>query len=248
MTLGIVLTCSDGVVVGSDKKTVRNKGVNIQRRTSKIHKFELSSGNPLFCCNAGARTIAHRVLGQIDPGEHSADKTGSFTRYMSEVVERIIPQFAREHKSKHGEVPNFRLALGTVQDGEPIVATVYPSGHFDYDGQYTAIGSGSLLAEHFLRDPYIDGCDLEEARRIVGYIIQRVAEVDSNVNGIEVTSVDLDGETKQLSQPYISALQVADVFDQEYEMGIGSDVEQVSNMASSFTESEDDSSEGSDSE
>ena len=238
MTLGIVLTCSDGVVIGSDKKTVRNKGVNIQRHTSKIHKFELSSGNPLFCCNAGARTIAHRVLGQIDPGEHPADKTGSFTRYMSEVVERLIPQFAREHKSKHGEVPNFRLALGTIQNGDPIVATVYPSGHFDYDGQYTAIGSGSLLAEHFLRDPYISGCDLEEARRIVGYIIQRVAEVDSNVDGIEVTSVDVDGDTEQLSEQYISALQVADVFDREYEMGIGSDVEQIANVAASFAESE----------
>lgn len=238
MTLGVVLTCSGGVVIGSDKKTVRDKGVDIQRHTSKIHRFELSSSSPLYCCNAGARTVAHRVLGQINPNQHAADKTGSFTNYMSNVVERIIPKFSRDYQNKHGRMPNFRLALGTIQKNEPIVATVYPSGQFDYDERYTAIGSGSLLAEHFLRDPFVEDCDLEQARKLVGYIIQRVAEVDSNVDGIEVTSIDNDGNVTELSPAYITALQVADVFNQKYEMDISSDIEEISQLAAVFEEIE----------
>ncbi|WP_049985737.1 hypothetical protein, partial [Halobellus rufus] len=70
--------------------------------------------------------------------------------------------------------------------------------------------------------------------RIVGYIIQRVAEVDSNVDGIEVTSIDSDRNIEQLSEAYISALRVADVFGQEYEMEIGSDIERVSDIAKIF--------------
>jgi 20S proteasome alpha/beta subunit len=234
MTLGIVLTCPEGVVIGSDLKTVRNKGVDIQRPNSKITPFKLGDDVPLFCCHAGAKTVAERVLGQIDPEQHDDDKTENFTSYMSEVVEWIIPQFAQNHAEKHHEMPNMRIGMGTIQNGQPVAATVYPSGQFDYDEQYTAIGSGSLLAEHFLRDPFVNGCELEQARKVVGYIIQRVSEVDSNVEGIEVTSINTDGTVEQLSRSYITALQVADIFGREYRMEIESDIDEINKLAESF--------------
>jgi 20S proteasome alpha/beta subunit len=155
---------------------------------------------------------------------------------MSEVVETEIPKFSRSYKSKHGKVPNFRLAMGTIQNEEPIVATIYPSGQFDYDERYTAIGSGSLLAEHFLRDPFVDNCDVETGKKLVGYIIQRVAEVDSNVDGIEVKSIDTDGNVDELSPAFITALGVNDVVPTNYDMNISEDIEDISNMSEAFEE------------
>jgi len=237
MTLGIVLTCEGGVVVGSDKKTVRDKGVNIQKQTSKITYFELSNKTPVFCCHAGAKTVAERVLGQIHPDEYSADKTSSFTNYMSNVVEEIIPKFARQYHSKHGDVPNLRIAMGTVQNDEPIASTVYPTGKFDYDETYTAIGSGSLLAEHFLRDPYVGECNIEDARKLVGYIIQRVSKVDSNVDGIEVMSINEEGVVEKLSEYYKLALQVEDVVGDQYRMEIENDIEHVEEFGAALEHS-----------
>lgn len=237
MTLGIVLNCTDGIVVGSDRKTVRDKGVRIQRKTTKINKFSLGPDHPLLCCQAGARTVAQRVLSQIDPDfvEVESGENLSFPTYMNQVVEKNIPQFARNYKTKHGEMPNFRLGMGTIRDDQPVAATVYPTGEFDYDERYTAIGSGSLLAEHFLRDPYAHSLSIEEGRKFVGYIIQRVSQVDSNVEGIDVRSINFDGTVGTLDPTFKTALQSADVFDFDFSMNIDSHMDILDEVAEGFS-------------
>lgn len=241
MTLGIVLNCTDGIVVGSDRKTVRDKGVSIQRKTTKINKFSLGPDHPLLCCQSGARTVAQRVLSQIDPDfvEIESGEKMSFPTYMNQVVEKKIPQFARNYKAKHGDMPNFRLGMGTIHENRPVAATVYPTGEFDYDERYTAIGSGSLLAEHFLRDPYAHDLSIEEGRKFVGYIIQRVSQVDSNVEGIDVRSIDTDGTVGNLDPTFKTALQSADVFDFDFNMNIGSHMETLDEVAEGFSVGED---------
>lgn len=232
MTLGIILCCEDGVVVGSDRKAVRDKGVSIQSKHRKIEQFSLEE--PLLCCIAGSRTDARRALAQIDPERFNGEEPLSFHEFLTDHVERIIPQFAADYQEKHGRIPNFQLGFGTIANTNPIATTVFPTGQFDYEHQYTAIGSGSLLAEHFLRDRYCNGLGIDDARKYVGYIIQRVAEIDSNVEGVDVLSIDSDGNIESLSPTFKTALQAFDVFDFDFSMNIQNHMDQLDSVATMF--------------
>jgi len=237
MTLGIVLLCDDGVVVGSDKKVVQNKGVTIQRESSKTIDYRLANNNPLVCCYAGAKTVAERMLTRIQPnvGNFDSQEEPRFSTYMTEVVERRIPRFAQEYKQKHGEIPNSNIAMGTVlDDGSPTAATIYPNGTFDYEDRFTAIGSGSLLAELFLRDNYSENIDIEEGRKFVGYIIQRVSEVDSNVEGIEVKSINEEQTVQELDSDFVTTLQASSVHGMDFSMDIGTHLEELSDMEETY--------------
>lgn len=236
MTLGIVLACDDGVVVGSDTKTVRDKGVEIQRHTSKITEFELANGNPILCCHAGAKTVAERALGHINPQEYGDDRTSDFSTYMTQVVEMIIPKFASDYRDKHGDIPDIRFGMGTIEGDEPVISTIYPTGEFDYDEQYTAVGSGSLLAEHFLRDPYVNELSLDRARLTVGFIISIVSDIDSNVEGLEVYSISNEGDMEELSMGYEIALQSQMSTVDSFDMDLGSDIDMLAEMAEGITD------------
>lgn len=241
MTLGIVLNCPEGVVVGSDRKVVQNKGVSIQSKRNKLQRFEIGNGIPIICCIAGGVTVARRALSQIDPRrwEEEAESMG-FHQYMTDKVERILPQFAADYQEKHDRIPNYRLGMATItEDGNAAAATVYPTGEFDYEDHYTAVGSGSLLAEHFLRDQYCRSLSLDEARKYVGYVIQRVAEIDSNVEGVNVESIDSDGNEQPLSPEFKTALQAIDVFQFDFSMNIDNHMAQLNQVASTFEDEAD---------
>lgn len=214
MTLGIVVNCSDGVVVGSDKKVVQDKGVQIQRLDSKVQQYNLAENCLVLCTIAGASTVGQRILARIDPQQ--VDEQLDFWGYMSEVVERIVPAFASSYLSKHGNFPNTTIALGGITrdpDGNcyPIGATVYGDGNFDYEFQYTAIGSGSLIAEILLRDAYSYDLTIERGRELVAYVIHRVSEVDSNVEGFHINSINLNGEIESIDNNFLIALQMAKI-------------------------------------
>jgi 20S proteasome alpha/beta subunit len=183
------------------------------------------------------------MLARIEPNvaDFDASDEPTFSTYITEVVERRIPRFAHEYNNKHGDRPGTTLAMcSMLENDEPAAATVYEDGKFDYEDRFTAIGSGSLIAELFLRDSYGQTVSIEEGRKFVGYIIQRVSEVDSNVEGIEVKSINENQVVQELSDEFVTALQATRVHETEFSMNINDHLEKLSQLQENYIESDDD--------
>lgn len=228
MTLGIALSCNNGVVIGSDEKVVQNKGVEIEDTVQKTRTFQLQDSH-ILCCYAGSKTVAERVVARINP-ESVDDPPGTFPEYMREVVENRVPAFCREYQSKHRDTPNATIALAGITRDGPMISTVYSNGQFDYDEEYTAIGSGSLIAEVFLRDSFFNDLNVEVGRKAVAYILERVSDVDSRVDGIDVISISEDTEGPvDVSTGFVTGLKIARIAEHDFKMNLEDDLEVIHN-------------------
>jgi len=160
------------------KKWFKIKGVQIQRLENKIEVLRFGDGRPMLATVAGARITALRMLNQINPANYpDLDERITFYDYMANSVERKLPRFAREYAAKHGDYPNVTIALGSIStvgdEKSPVAATIY-DGVFDYETDYTAIGSGSLIVEILLRDSYSSDITVDFGKKLVAYIIQSI--------------------------------------------------------------------------
>lgn len=205
MTTVAAMICSDGLVMGSDTKVV---GGNMKYSENKIEEFNLGK-SPLIIGGAGSSRHCRDVIKwmRMDSIDDKLGRDKTFDRFLDAVVERTIPDFVDDYKLKYGEEPEIEMLIGSIdEDGTPRLVQVYSDGQYDHMEGYCTIGSGGIFGEVLLRKLYRPEVKIEEAERLIAYIIWEIQDID-NYSGenMQITCIGKDKKLKKASQIGIEA-------------------------------------------
>lgn len=198
VTVGIVVACKDGVLIGADRKVTRSRGTRIKSLEDKIIKLQFRDGRNLLVCSSGGADFARRAMEVIDPSEWGEDVDCSAYRDMIEG--RISRLQAR--LNERGLDYNTTLLFCLIDVGDkPVIGHITPSGltEMSYSGYFTT-GIAAPYAEIVLKDSYSPKMTIEDAKLIVGGLIEKIGAVDNDVEGMDVVSLSAkDKQVKELS-------------------------------------------------
>lgn len=199
MTTGAAMICGDGLVIGTDMKVTAGGKKWLDNKL-------------LVRASLGKRELAFAVAGRL---RHVKDAIGwmelenlneilgespSFDEFLSKIVEIRLPQFAADYHRKYGEYPTIQIIIGCIdKDGTPRLVEVYPDGDYDYKDNFAAIGSGSIFGEILLRKLYYPEISTALAKRLIGYILWEIQEIDNDSGGnMQIVSICKDGIVEQV--------------------------------------------------
>lgn len=188
VTVGIVVACKDGVVVGADRKVTMSRGTRIKSLQDKVFNLSFRDGRGLLVCGSGGTDLARRGIERIDPSDCGTDVDAHAYR---DRVERGIAWLQR-NLSDRGLNYDAVLLFGMVDvDGRPFIGHVNPSGLTETrnTGYYTT-GVGAPYAELVLQDSYSDDIGVEDTKLIVASLIEKIGKVDNDVEGMDVFWID----------------------------------------------------------
>lgn len=98
------------------------------------------------------------------------------------------------------------IIIGTVENGETRLIQVHPDGDYDYEEKFAAIGSGSLFSEILLRKLYHPEITVEFGKRLVGYLIWEVQEIDNDSGeDMQIAIINKDGELNWVDRLEVEA-------------------------------------------
>ena len=195
MTIGIVVACKDGVVIGADRKVVRSRGTRIKSLEDKIVKLQFRDGRNLLVCSSGGSDFARRAVEQIDPSDMDRDIDCSTYR---EIVESRISRL-QSRLSDRGILYDADLLFGMIDMGnKPTIGHITLSGLTEMRNQgYFTTGIAAPYAELVLQDSYAPDMGIEDAKLIVAGLIERIGKVDNDVEGMDVFSISVTNKKVQ---------------------------------------------------
>ena len=85
-----------------------------------------------------------------------------------------------------------------------------------------------------LRDSYSSDITVDFGKKLVAYVIHRVSEVDSNVEGFDIKSIDLNGNIETIDENYLKALSIAKISGHRFELNIEEHLRQMDELAKSL--------------
>jgi 20S proteasome alpha/beta subunit len=198
MTVGIVVACKDGIIIGADRKVTRSRGTRIKSLEDKIYKLSFKDGRNFLVCSSGGADLAKRAITEIDPSGFREDADCSFYR---DIIEGRISRLQSSLNEK-GIQYDVTLLFGTIDiDGKPTIGHITTSGLTETknDGYFTT-GIAAPYAELVLQDSYSPSINVEDAKLIVGGLVQKIGQVDNDVEGMDVfTILKTDKKFKELS-------------------------------------------------
>lgn len=187
MTVGIVIACKDGIVIGADRKVTRSRGTRIKSLEDKIVKLKFRDGRNLLVCSSGGSDYARRAIEAIDPSELGRDVDCSAYRDMIEGrISRLQSRLA-----DRGLEYDATLLFGMIDVNDtPVIGHTIPSGltEMEHKGYFTT-GIAAPYAELVLQDSYVPIISVADAKLIVGGLIERIGKVDNDVEGMDVFSI-----------------------------------------------------------
>jgi 20S proteasome alpha/beta subunit len=194
VTIGIAVACSDGVVVGADRKVTRYRGTRVKSLEGKIHKMQFKDGRNLLACSAGSPDLAFRFLASMSPAELGANINAYGYR---DFVESQISGLASQ-LSQRGIDLDVAILFAMVDNGSPYVGHVIPAGltEIRYTGYFTT-GIAAPYAELVLHDTYSPELSVGDAKLIVAGLIDRIGKVDNDVEGMDVFYIQAADGTAQ---------------------------------------------------
>jgi 20S proteasome alpha/beta subunit len=196
VTVGIVVACKDGVVIGADRKVTRSRGTRIKSLEDKVHKLLFRDGRSLLICYSGSGDFAERAIAEIAPSAFDADC--SFYR---DVIESRISRL-QQRLADRGVNYDATLLFSAIDlNGKPTIGHVTPSGVTELKTQgYFTTGIAAPYAEIVLKDSYSRQITIEDAKLIVGGLIEKIGTVDNDVEGMDTFSLSAkDKQVKELS-------------------------------------------------
>ncbi len=199
MTVGIVVACKDGIIVGADRKVTRSRVTRIKSLEDKIVIMQFRDGRNLVLCSAGGSDFAKRAIELIDPSDLGRDVDCSAYR---DIVESRIARL-QARLSDRGIDYNATLLFAMVDiDDKPIIGHITPSGVTEMRNEgYFTTGIAAPYAELVLQDSYSPDMIVDDAKLIVGGLIDRIGKVDNDVEGMDVFSMSLkDKKVKGLTE------------------------------------------------
>ena len=198
MTVGIVVACKEGIVAGADRKVTRSRGTRIKSLVGKIHKLSFRDGRSLLVCGSGSADLTERAVDTIDPSDLDKDIDCSLYRDMVEGrISRLQSRLA-----DRGLNYDAALLFAMIDvNNKPVIGHITSSGFTEmkHEGYFTT-GIAAPYAELVLKDSYSPSISVEDARLIVGGLIEKIGEVDNDVEGMDVLFISLkDKEVKELA-------------------------------------------------
>ena len=185
VTVGIVVACKDGVVVGADRKVTMSRGTRIKSLEDKVFHLSFRDGRNLLACGSGGMDLVRRAIERINPNDCDKDVDAFAYRDM---VERQIA-LLRRILAERGLDYDADLLFGMVDiDNKPFIGHITPSGLTETRtvGYYTT-GVGAPYAELILQDSYEPTISTEDAKLIVAGLIEKIGTVDNDVEGVDVS-------------------------------------------------------------
>ena len=199
MTTAAAMICDDGLVIGTDMKVTaggrkwKDSKLLVEAKLDKCRLFFAVAGRTRHVADA----MSWMQLGNLNKilGENP-----SFDEFLDKIVEIRLPQFAADYRRKYGEHPTIRMIIGCIDKTKtPRLVEVYPDGDYDYKDDFAAIGSGSIFGEILLRKLYYPKIPIALAKRLIGYIIWEIQEIDNNSGeGIQIVSTSKDGKIEKV--------------------------------------------------
>ena len=199
MTVGVVIKCSEGIVLACDSLSTFGRGVSISKYENKIHIIDREElFLPVAVIGAGVGAYMDKFLYRLNRGGigSTRERYGrplDVIDFAEGVVENLVTVLFKEYeidrrKFLETPVPQFNLMLtfaGMTLNGNLRAFIAYPDGLTENVDFYGTIGSGAAYAELFLRDlRFIDEeIDITEATGLAVYAVSGAAIMDPNVGG-----------------------------------------------------------------
>jgi len=213
MTVGIGISCVDGIVLACDSLSTFGRGVPVLRYSNKVHVLQHDAlENPVAVLHAGVTTFFDKfrdraLRTQIGEASKQLKRKLDIIDFSDAVCEPVVTALFKEYTFDRNEflgapVSDFSLALivaGATRGGEELRAYfVHGDGLSERLEQYGTVGSGAAFAELFLRYLLV-GSEIKsvDAERLSVYAIKGVELMDPNVGG-DVSILTLKLAKKQL--------------------------------------------------
>ena len=202
MTTVVAMTCANGLVMGSDTKVVGGD-TDIKWSANKLEVAWLGK-SPLVIVGAGALRHIQDALEwmRVKELDKELGADASFDKFLDAIVEVEIPSFARDYKGKYDNIPELEMLIGCIDTNKkPRLVVVYPDGEYDHIPNCVAIGSGSIFGEILLRKLYDLQIKVEFAKKLIGYILWEIQEIDNNSGeNMQIVCIGCDRKEEVVSQ------------------------------------------------
>lgn len=221
MTVGVVIKCSEGIVLACDSLSTFGRGVSVSKYHKKIHVLERKElAFPVAIIGAGSTAYVDKFLYRMNRGglENASmrfKRPLDIIDFAEGVCENLVTILFKEYELDRRRfletpVPPFNLMLiiaGLTHSGNLRAFIAYPDGLTENIDQYGTIGSGAAYAELFLRDlGFIEEeIDLIDAAGLAVYACQGAAIMDPSVGGAMNALVMRLGENGILVEPFVDA-------------------------------------------
>lgn len=199
MTVGVVIKCSEGIVLACDSLSTFGRGVSISKYQKKMHVIEGQElAYPVAFVGAGIGAYVDKFMYRMNRGglASAMQRYGrplDVIDFAEGVCENLVTVLFKEYEIDRRRfldtpVPQFNLMLifaGQTHSGNLRAFIAYPDGLTENIDQYGTIGSGAAYAELFLRDLGFveDEIDLTDAAGLAVYAVQGAAIIDPSVGG-----------------------------------------------------------------
>lgn len=202
MTTVAAMICADGLVMGSDTKVVGGE-TDIKWSANKLEVATLGK-SPLVIGGAGSLRHIQDALEWMRIKELGKELgiDALFDKFLDVVLEVEIPSFARDYKGKYEGMPDLEMLIGCIDESnKPRLVAVYPDGEYDHIPNCGAIGSGAIFGEILLRKLYDPQIKVEFAKKLIGYILWEIQEIDNNSGeNMQIVCIGCDRKKHEVSQ------------------------------------------------
>jgi len=187
-TIGIVF--DNGVLLGSESRATEGYFI-ASKEAPKIYKITEKIGMTISGgvadCQQMIKTIrALTNLRRIELGREVTVKSVAQLTSVALFQNRLAPYISQ-------------LIIGGVDDTGPHLYTLDPLGSLIPEGQYTATGSGSVIAFGVLESGYREGMSLDEGVKLITTAITASRARDIASGGpLQIIAITKDEEYKQI--------------------------------------------------
>jgi len=197
VTVGIVIACKDGIVIGADRKIVRSRGTRIKSLDDKIFQSSFKDGRNFLICSSGGADFAKRAMQEIDPNKFVEEMDCSSYRDMVEGKIAYLTYSLRQRAIEYDAT----LLYGTIDlDKKPTIGHITSTGLTETKNEgYFTTGIAAPYAEMVLQDSYSKNMDIQDAKLITAALIDRIGKVDNDVEGVDVILLNSKNKIAKLS-------------------------------------------------
>ena len=201
MTVGVVVRCKDGMVLGTDSLATFSRGAPVARYTNKVYVIEHEDLlHPVGLIGAGMTAFIDKFVDRakregisVAAAAKEKNKKLDIVDFSDNVCETIVSILLKEYvidRNKFFGAPLSEYSLsmivaGSTVDGELRAYHIHGEGIAESIDGYGTTGSGAAYAELFLHGfiPEPEKVTVDEAVRLTTYAVKGAEIMDPHVGG-----------------------------------------------------------------
>jgi len=199
VTIGVVVRCKDGMVLGADSLATFTRGAPVARYTNKVYVIDHDKLHyPVGLIGAGMTAFIDKFVDRakregIATAAKIKDRNLDIVDFAESVCETIVSILLKEYAIDRNQffgapLGNYSLSMivaGSKNDGELRAYHIHGDGIAESIDGYGTTGSGAAYAELFLHGfiPEPGKVTVDEAVRLTTYAVKGAEIMDPNVGG-----------------------------------------------------------------